>query len=152
LAPDDAGSEADLEVPERASKPEGWDADRVARHIERAAAQAYQAYRRARWLRLLHDCEIVYQEPDSPRARWLLIRDGELASASDAELERAPSSPVRSLGRSEPLHFDRSKYDRLRVLSSELKRIARDGGRVSVHWASGRQPPARLLAGVLRLV
>jgi hypothetical protein len=38
------------------------------------------------------------------------------------------------------------------VLTSELKRIARDGGEVSVQLLGGRKIPERLLRGVLRLV
>jgi hypothetical protein len=38
------------------------------------------------------------------------------------------------------------------VLTSELKRVVRDGGHVSVHWAPGRGISAVRIAGVLRLV
>ena len=137
-------------------KPDGWDAERVARHVERAAAQAYQTYRRARWLQLLHDSDIVYREPERDRARWLQIRDGELAAARDVTevaLGRVPSAPERpALRLDRNPDFDRRKYDRLRVLSTELKRIARDGGQLSVQWGPGRRVPARWLSGVLRLV
>ena len=141
------------ESADRDDKPEGWDAERVARHVERAAAQAYQTYRRARWLQLLHDADIVYREPDSERARLLEIRDGELASAADTVLGRVPSGPVRpGLRLGTYAAFDRNKYDRLRVLTTELKRVVRDGGQVSVHWGPGRRIPAGLVSGVLRLV
>jgi DNA polymerase-3 subunit epsilon len=138
---------------EKAAKPEGWDAERVARHIERASAQAYRAYRRARWLRLLHDCDVVYREPDSAHARLLLIRNGALAEASDITLDWVPSERVRGVGRPRALPvFDRAKYDRLRVLTTELKRIARDGGHVAVHFGPRSAIPQRWLSGVLRLV
>lgn len=142
----------DAEAPEMGGKPEGWDPERVARHIERAAAQAYQTYRRARWLRLLHDCDIVYSEPDNARTRLLQIRDGELTSSTDAELGSAVESQSAAVLGTARAQFDRAKYDRMRVLSSELKRIARDGGRVSVRWGRRWALPPRLLAGVLRLV
>ena len=133
-------------------KPEGWDAARVARHVERAAAQAYQTYRRARWLQLLHDSDIEYREPASDRAYMLHVRDGELASAEDASTSDA--RPRAAEGRAAS-GFDRSKYDRLRVLSSELKRIVRDGGHVQM-WRRGRRAarpiPTQLLLGVLRSV
>ncbi|HET9930809.1 MAG TPA: GIY-YIG nuclease family protein, partial [Polyangiaceae bacterium] len=51
LAPafaEEDGPEAQAEPPSRE-----WDALRVARHIERACAEAFRAYRRARWLWLL---------------------------------------------------------------------------------------------------
>jgi predicted GIY-YIG superfamily endonuclease len=143
------------EEPENGAKPEGWDAERVARHIERASVQAYQAYRRARWLRLLHDCDVLYREPASAHARLLLIRNGALAEAREVTLDWAPSERVRrgpQQQRALPV-FDRAKYDRLRVLSSELKRIARDGGHVAVHLGPrSAMIPQRWLLGVLRLV
>ncbi len=116
-----------------AEKPEGWDAQRVARHVERAAATAYQTYRRARWLKLLHDCDIRYREPEAGTARVLQIRGGALLSAAERV---APQ--VRAVAQ-----FDRAKYDWLRVLTSELKRIMRDGGEVSMPgWPSGEESPS----------
>lgn len=128
-------------------KPEGWDPERVARHIERAAAQAYQTYRRARWLELLHDCNVVYREPKARERRELRVRDGEILTATSLD---AASLALSDRG-TRP-HFDRSKYDRLRILSSELKRISRDGGEVSLSRATGRTLSAALLPGALRLV
>jgi hypothetical protein len=133
-------------------KPEGWDAERVARHIERTAAQAYQSYRRARWLQLLHDADIVYREPESARARCWKIRSGALLEASDVALGWVPTERVPTARARAPAHFDRAKYDRLRVLTTELKRVARDGGWVTVHFGPNARIPPRLLAGVLRLV
>jgi hypothetical protein len=140
------------EEPELADKPEGWDPPRVARHVERAVAQAYQVYRRARFLWLLHDCDIVYREPASAQARWLRVRDGALNEATDVTPDWLPSErsrPPPSLPRAS---FDRTKYDRLRVLTTELKRIVRDGGQVAVHFGPLASVPPRWLSGVLRLV
>ena len=126
-----------------------WDPDRVARHLERAAAQAYQIYRRARWLVLIHDCDILYAEPGSTRTRLLSVRDGSLLDARDSGPEW--SSSTRRSQMSE-VRFDRAKYDRLRILTSELKRVAQDGGQVAVQWGTGQALSPRWLFGVLRLV
>jgi hypothetical protein len=50
--------------------------------------------------------------------------------------------------RSVRVPFDRATYDRLRVLSSELKRVRRDTGRVAVYLAPGRQLVERVLDGI----
>ncbi|HYP99255.1 MAG TPA: GIY-YIG nuclease family protein [Polyangiaceae bacterium] len=142
-----------VEEPDSGDTPEGWDPERVARHIERAVAQAYQVYRRARFLRLLHDCDIAYREPDSAEWRLLRLRDGALSEAvavpSDFRpSERArPASPPRANSA-----FDRAKYDRLRVLTTELKRVVRDGGEVRVHFSPRSALPQRWLLGTLRVV
>jgi len=126
-----------------------WDPARVARHLERAAAQAYQSYRRARWLTLIHDCNIVYAEPGSGRSRLLLVRDGRIVEARDSTPDWTPDA---RLPRASGAHFDRTKYDRLRILTTELKRIAQEGGHVAAHWSKARTFPPQLLSGALRLV
>jgi hypothetical protein len=148
LAPEKTAEEL-----ESSDSPEGWDPPRVARHVERAVAQAYQAYRRARWLHLLHDCDIVYREPNAPNARLLRLRDGALVEAGEVSPDWAPTERARPT----PLpgafaSFDRAKYNRLRVLTTELKRVARDGGHVSVHFGPRQAIANRWLPGLLRLV
>jgi hypothetical protein len=153
-AEDAAGAEA----PEEPEKTGAWDPERVTRHLERAAAQAYQLYRRARWLALLHDCDIVYREPDGTRTRLLRMRDGELREATDVDPEHVQRSDLTRArrhrvpgGAAAANRFDRETYDRLRILCTELKRIQRDGGFVAVSLGT-RAIPARLLAGIQRLV
>ncbi len=128
--------------------PASWDPERVTRHLERALAQAYQLLRRAQWLLLLHDCAIVYREPGSDRARQLIIASGDLVEASDFGVERAIIAPERPRWRTARVAFDRAKYDRLRVLSSELKRVRRDGGNLAVYVAPARPLGERVLAGI----
>jgi len=135
---------------------DAWDPERVARHLERAAAGSYRLYRRSRWLRLLHDADVVYREPEALAARQLILRDGAIVSAGEApstgEL-RSPSVASRVSAQRAGQVFDRARYDRLRILTTELKRILRDGGDVTL-WIPGRAHPlsARVLRGVLRLV
>jgi len=127
-----------------------WDAPRVARHVERALVQAYRAYRRSRWLWLLHDSDVVYREPGAERARLLEVRGGALVSARDVPLDHAPSERLRprsSTAQRAP--FDRAKYERLRVLTTELKRVVRDGGSVALHFGPSRRLPERWLPGAL---
>ncbi len=128
-------------------KPEGWDPARVARHVERSAARAYQTYRRARWLELIFDADIVYREPEHAATRVLSVRGGALVEAPCSESNTRSAASVRE----RPV-FDRRTYDRLRVLTTELKRIVRDGGLVGVRWRGRRELASERVAGVLRLV
>lgn len=125
-----------------------WDPERVARHLERALAQAYQLLRRAYWLRLLHDCGVIYTEPGSERSRRLLLRSGDIVDASDHPPEQPVSPAPRTDFRREHAVFDRAKYDRLRVLGSELKRVRRDGGSVAVYVAPQRRLGERIIDGI----
>jgi DNA polymerase-3 subunit epsilon len=130
-------------------KSRDWDPQRVERHLERAVAHAYQAYRRARWLVRIHDSDVVYAEPGTARTRLLSVRDGRLVEARDCAPDWSPTVRVSA---TKDAHFERAKYDRLRILSTELKRIVRDSGQVSVHWGRALGLSQRLLSGVLRLV
>jgi DNA polymerase-3 subunit epsilon len=122
-----------------------WDPPRVARHLERAAAQAYRAYRRTRWLKLLDDAEVVYREPGATRTRRLRIRAGQVSAADQ-------DGPLAVLAARADASFDRACYDRLRILTTELKRIARDGGNVIVHVQGRRVLPPRLLPGLFAVI
>jgi DNA polymerase-3 subunit epsilon len=132
-----------------AAETRAWDPERVARHVERALVQAYRAYRRAHFLALLHDSDVVYREPGATQARLLEVRDGSVVAARDVSTDYVPNARVRPVPAARKPAFDRAKYDRLRVLTTELKRIVRDGGSVLVHWGPKRRLPARFVAGVL---
>lgn len=147
--------EESADAKDERQKSAAWDPERVARHLERAAAQAYQVYRRARWLRLLQNSDIVYREPTSTRVRLLRVRNGRLSEALDAPDTSASSPHVERARRHDVAPsraFDRETYDRLRILSTELKRIQRDGGMVAVYLGPARPLRAALQAGLQRLV
>lgn len=150
LAPAFADERDEAAEEQAEAVPREWDPLRVARHIERACADAFRSYRRARWLALLADSEVVYREPSATTARLLVIADGHIVTARDEAVSYRPGQ--RSRVRAGRPHFDRKSYDRLRILSTELKRIARDGGEVRVHWGPTRELPRALLAGVFALV
>ncbi len=133
------------------TEPHAWDPPRVVRHVERALVQAYRAYRRAHWLALLHDSDVVYCEPGARQARLLEVRAGAIVTTGEAPADHAPTERLRLLA-GRPTPFDRTTYDRLRVLTTELKRIVRDGGSVTLHWGPHRRLPPRWLAGVLTAV
>jgi len=128
-----------------------WDSDRVVRHLERGVMHGYQLLQRARWLCLLYDSAVVFREPTAKQGRLILIHGGRLVDARDL----APGEPVPRLAPAKPLAerpgtFDRNQYDRLRIVTSELKRVVRDGGTADVRvggerWLRGSKLEALLL-------
>jgi hypothetical protein len=127
-----------------------WDRDRVVRHLERGVLHGYQLLQRARWLCLLYDSIIVFREPGSERSRLLCVRGGQLAEARDVVAEEptarlVPTTPLAQ----RKCTFDRSQYDRLRTLTSELKRVLRDGGTAAVGVGPARWLTGDLLDGLL---
>jgi hypothetical protein len=116
-----------------------WDPDRVVRHLERGVLHGYQLLQRARWLCLLYDSAVVFREPSGEEERLLLVRGGQIIEARDLpsgdSIPRvAPAKPLCDRQGT----FDRNQYDRLRTLTSELKRVTRDGGTASVRVGRGR--------------
>jgi DNA polymerase-3 subunit epsilon len=129
-------------------RPDSWDPERVLRHLERGLAQGQQLLQRARWLCLLHDSSIVFREGSSERWRLLSIRAGSLIDAGDAPpdpaLQRLPYRPLAE----RQAAFDRGRYDRLRTLTSELKRVLRDGGSARIQVGSRWLEAAALRDGL----
>lgn len=128
--------------------PEGWDEPRVRRNLDRALVSGFQLMRRARWLLLLSDSVVVFREATSQRRRAVILRGGELVSRDDLGPDD-PVPPVSSSSR--PWHekqatFDATAYDRLRVVTTELKRVRAEGGQVAVRIA-GVRGRERLLEG-----
>jgi DNA polymerase III epsilon subunit-like protein len=146
-------AELALEGDEPAASVDSWDRERVLRHLERAVAHGHQLLARARWLCLLCDSVVVFREPGSERTRQLVFERGQLIEARDAGAEEAPApkQPLRPV-RERRAAFDRSQYDRLRTLTTELKRIQRDGGTVNVQVARRRWLSSAALARLLAAV
>ena len=142
---DEAGAATDDDAPKV------WDPPRVCRHLERASGQAYQVLRRAAWLCLLANSNVSYREPGAPTARYLVITNAELSEAGDAALLTGLSAPAGSRAQAQSV-FDAARYDSLRILTTELKRILRDGGDVKVRLSRSRLFEGQRLAQLLRLV
>ena len=132
--------------------PEVWDGARVFRHLERTLGQAYQVLRRASWLCMLANCSVAYREPGAEHARFLQLANAELLESGDLE----PATELRVPGRRArcitQLAFDAARYDSLRVLTTELKRILRDGGEVQIRLSRSCLLTGPRLERLLRLV
>jgi len=131
-----------------------WDGPRVCRHLERAIAQAYQVLRRASWLCLVANSAVAYREPSSATARFLVLEGGDLSQAGELATGSALAAPAPAARArlATQRSFDAARYDSLRILTTELKRILRDGGEVKVRLSRGRVFEGARLAQLLRLV
>ncbi|HEX6244017.1 MAG TPA: GIY-YIG nuclease family protein, partial [Polyangiales bacterium] len=126
--------------------PDSWDLARVRRRLERNLIQAGLALRRARWLRLLADADIVYRESGMEQARALHVRRGALDQrSSHASLADALSQSSAAPRSAAPCLIDIGTYDRLRVLATELRRVLDEGGEVGVRLARRVLTGERLL-------
>jgi hypothetical protein len=108
----------------------------VAEALEAAVRHEAHMVRRARLLTGLSESCIAFRRTTGgPRpVRFLTFEGGALSSASSrASLDTVPAPPGSSRDtRQRQQAFDRAAYDRLRVLTTELKRLIADDVRVVV--------------------
>jgi DNA polymerase-3 subunit epsilon len=104
--------------------------------LEWLALRGGLARRRAIWLTRLVDAALVWSEPGSTAARLIVIERGEIilrtAVASDASPPIPPGHGRLADERREA--FTVECFDRLRVLTSELKRLVAAGAPVAVRF------------------
>jgi len=124
--------------------PDHWDLPRVRRRLERNLVQSGLLLRRARFLCLLADAELSFQERRMKTARALVSASTRIVEHREVESVSAiagfpPRRPAPKLARQRA--FDAAAYDRLRVVLTELCRIRDEGGqlafRVGTHFFEG---------------
>jgi DNA polymerase III epsilon subunit-like protein len=130
-----------------------WTPDRVRRHLERAVAASALLLRRARWLCLLADGAVCFREAGAEKRRLLVHAAGQPVLCRDVEEgEAIPAPEHRRLWRERQSCFDAARYDRVRVLATELKRVVAEGGEVAVRLDERRTLQGDLLGRLLRWV
>ena len=140
--PDDGPSDA---------PPDVWDLARVRRHLDRALLRGGLLLRRARWLVLLSEASVAFHERGAQSPFRLLVLDGgDIVERSDiADPGVIPTRSHPRPWRQRQATMDAARYDRLRVLATELARVRHDGGTVAVRIGCRLlvEPRAGLLVG-----
>jgi hypothetical protein len=118
-----------------------WTPELVQLSLEWVALRGALARRRATWLTCLVDASVVWSEPGTDGARLIVIEDGEVVVNADVDADRTPPIPP---GHTRPVaarrgSFTLQRFDRLRVLTTELKRLAVAGAPVALRL--GVAPP-----------
>jgi DNA polymerase-3 subunit epsilon len=113
-----------------------WTPELVHLSLEWLALRAALARRRAMWLTRLVDASVVWREPGAACARLMVIERGEIALCRDADPVGSPPIPP---GYQRPVMarrglFTVACFDRLRVLTTELKRLVAAGAAVAVRF------------------
>ena len=104
--------------------------------LEWLALRAALARRRALWLTRLVDASVAWREPGAARARLIVIEGGEIVLSADADPDGSPPIPP---GYQRPVMarrelFTVACFDRLRVLTTELKRLVAAGAPAAVRF------------------
>ena len=139
----------DLNVADRG--PTVWAPEVVQVALEWLALRAALARRRAIWLTQLMDSSVVWREPGDRCARIIVIEKGELALSAAADASAPPPIPP---GYRRPVAarreaFTLASFDRLRVLTTELKRLTGAGAPVALRLGAGAALDESQLASAL---
>jgi DNA polymerase-3 subunit epsilon len=106
--------------------------------LQRLALRGALARRRAMGLTRLVDASVVWREPGAGGARLLVIERGEIVLNTDVDPHGTPPTPPgyhRSVNARREL-FTVACFDRLRVLTTELKRLVTAGAPVALRFGT----------------
>ena len=128
-----------------------WTPEFVQVSLEWLALRAALARRRAIWLTRLFDSSVVWREPDGTCARLIVIENGEVVLSRTVDADAKPPIPPGSrrsvAARREA--FTLASFDRLRVLTTELKRLIAAGAPVTLRLGVGPAVDEPRLASAL---
>jgi DNA polymerase-3 subunit epsilon len=128
-----------------------WTPEFVQVSLEWLALRTALARRRAIWLTRLFDATVVWLEPGDRCARLIVIERGEVALATAGDVNAPPPIPP---GCCRPVAarreaFTLASFDRLRVLTTELKRLIAAGAPVALRLGAGPALDESRLASAL---
>jgi DNA polymerase III subunit epsilon len=128
-----------------------WTPELVQRSLEWLSLRGALARRRAIWLTRLVDSSVVWREPGDSGARLIVIEEGEVALSAAVDANAPPPIPP---GYRRPVAARRealtlASFDRLRVLTTELKRLIAAGAPVALRLGVGPALDESRLASAL---
>jgi DNA polymerase III subunit epsilon len=103
------------------------------------ALRAALARRRAMWLTRLVEASLVWREPGDSHARLIVIEGSEVTLSAAVDPSASPPIPPghrRSVAARREA-FTVASFDRLRVLTTELKRLTAAGAPVALRLGPG---------------
>jgi DNA polymerase III subunit epsilon len=131
-----------------------WTPEFVQVSLEWLALRAALARRRAIWLTRLFDSSVVWREPGDSRARLIVIENSEVVLSGAVDANATPPIPpgYRRPVAARRAAFTLGSFDRLRVLTTELKRLMAAGAPVALRLGVGPALDESRLASALRWV
>jgi DNA polymerase-3 subunit epsilon len=119
--------------------------------LEWLALRAALARRRALWLTRLADSSVVWREPGDSWARLIVIEKGEIALSAAVDASAPPPIPpgYRRPVAARRAAFTLASFDRVRVLTTELKRLSACGAPVALRLGIGPALDGSRLASAL---
>jgi DNA polymerase-3 subunit epsilon len=128
-----------------------WTPELVHLSLEWLALRAALARRRAIWVTRLFDSSVVWREPGDRCGRLIVIEEGEVALRAAVDATAPPPIPpgYRRPAAARRQGFTLASFDRLRVLTTELKRLIAAGTPVALRLGVGPALDQSRLASAL---
>jgi DNA polymerase III subunit epsilon len=147
----DGRRDHDVDADEEIGGITSWTPELVQRSLEWLSLRGALARRRAIWLTRLFDSSVVWREPGDSCARLIVIENGEVALSAAVDAHAPLPIPP---GYSRPVAarreaFTLASFDRLRVLTTELKRLIAAGAPVALRLGVGPALDESRLASAL---
>jgi hypothetical protein len=118
-----------------------WTPEAVAHAIENMICHSAHLIRRARWFCLLSESSLAWTSVDHPDKLKMLVvlENGSVINRNSIKAgKEIPIPPGRSKSfRSRQMNIDLITYDRLRVLTTELRRLVSEGRGIELRLGSG---------------
>ncbi|MCP4690788.1 MAG: GIY-YIG nuclease family protein [Desulfobacterales bacterium] len=150
-----SGDGADKE-PEESSQERVWTPEDAADALESVVRRGAWLIRRSRWLCMLSESSLAWETANpADRARRLLVFEaGAIHRAEDLPWDaEIPSPPGRGRkARDRRLRFDVMTYDRLRIATTELRRLLTEGREITLRLGPSAMLGKEALARALRWV
>jgi DNA polymerase-3 subunit epsilon len=147
-------AEADTGPENEPRRRPAWDAERVTIALEETVLRAAHAVRRARWLVRLSEGTLAWTEPGRDGRRRLVVERGAITARGDVQ-SGAPVPVPPGFARTAAERrrsFDVAAFDRLRVLTTELRSLADGAGDVELRLGPFAKLSRKRLRAVLRWV
>ncbi len=141
----------DRQTADDETRAEAWTPETVRAGLERLVLRAALARRRAIWLTRLVDAAFVWTEPGSTTARLLVIERGEIVVGADCAAGAEPPVPPGGRRPRDARHaaFTVAILDRLRILTTEMKRLAAAHAAMSLRLGTEPAQAGESLAAAL---
>ncbi len=134
-----------------------WNVPAVVAMLDGIVRRGSRLVRRGRWLQILANASLRWEtsSPQSPAERTLHIRHGRIHPGSrgaDGKTVTIPLTPAHPRAAERTIFTSAATYDRLRVLTTELRRLTKDGRRVRILPAVGGPLVRRGIRRLLNLI
>ena len=156
LSEDDRDLEGEAESEDEENKDRVWTPEAVSRSLESVLRHCAFLIRRARWMTLLSESALAWSasDRDDRSKRVLLIKAGAVFDRQTLKSDDLlpVSSGYDTALRDRITHLDLITYDRLRVLTTELRRLVSEGRSVSIRLGPNAVLRTEQIRRVLRWV